>query len=1246
MAKQPNLEELKEELQKWQETKEFLNREIDIAERSTKNISAWMAENTENMFRAHHALRNALRNKDSEALEKTLDEMGNLAGTVLKIPLPGGTSIGEAAVKIFGNGGAEDVRILSELQAIELEFPQEIYAKPESPEENKPEDNQNDEADAKTDTAKAEEIAEKAGKATEKLAEAVNEAEEKKSSWSIWPFSGGGTKEKPADVLAQIQELRGELLGLRTSKPFYVNSFFDWMESMHLPPEGRPDVVGEGDYIDYLNRTYRNPEYLLRQVYNDCNETLQVLFDEICTNAKDYDALRYVFDRRDLEDLGPVVAKIKDNREVVETLLKENNAVSLADLALQKFPDADSRTEALRQVLKSAPEHLMLREDNYDGLPITDPYCVFNSIFDRVLKKDAALNPEAMVYTAKAFHAQGHNIPGTSLAFSPVVTVEEAQKLAAETQKQQDQQDQQDMTPLQIAAQKGHIEIVRALLAESRRQEIADGEIPPVSKMTQTLAATEDDPEKAKSVLHALYTVAGADTAAIDFYIDMRTAVKEEKTQRIVNLLGSADREMLESWLLLRETCEPGAHDLMSVLMLVPKTDQGRGSMFQAAVGAGVPPVAQKQEKDRNVQVARNMIYLHRLLDKALPDSGKSNAATADLDIFTATAKFIAANSSHKEYAHIVSARKQGADGDSLLEKIVAHDYSNPADRDLYLAPVLEAFAKDAQTAAALYAAAQNASHSSNAKKLYALADKAAGPYIQSAANDTASVLMPEKLGHIYHAYDAVGYFAGAKSGQSEAAVGKEDAQSYIDVLERRDGCIRIGDDLLRPDNWDMMIYNSQYGDLEVFKNGNDKIALALDESRLAEVMAESTKQKPSFVAFQDIMLLDAEKFTTLRYDAAAREIVFDQEILVADVKKEEFEALKNEIVSKNKDVFYLKEENLLVNTRKIDGVYTRTLSYYDPDPVAGDKEWEELSVELLAGGRSIFTRDLFGEREYGVETDITAQEEKDAALSKYITAAFAGRDDFEQVADNLAVNKNTVLAVRSDAASPDMLTVIGPQKYILEYLPETADDTPQHKNKSGLAQAFNQESTQRKAAATGKPANLSWVNAARILEAPFIEIDDTAGGALQVVVNGEEINLPGTAQYTKQLAKTHTALFEDFLCNKNDICEVSLHRGSDPRLVLKTGTEDVSIDINTSDIPALIKKLGLKDTVLGGKNGQDGSDRKGTAVLDFYLRTQKPDIADHLKKLKNFAALQKKSPSGNDNDSAPVKKKRRPKTP
>ena len=242
MANQLTVDELKEELLKWQETRDFLNREIAAVEQSTTAISIWMAETKDGMYRSYFALSDALRRKDSAAFEKALDEAGELAGTVLKVPLSDGKTITESAEQVFGGKGAstEDKRVYERLSAVELEFPEHLYTPVETPEAAKLTGDTDAPLDAVVEaTAKAKIEAEKEEKA-------------EKSSWAakMWPF-GSTQKEKPADVMEKIQEVRGELLGLKTSKPFYVNSFFDWMESMHLPPEGRPEVLGDGDYSDY-----------------------------------------------------------------------------------------------------------------------------------------------------------------------------------------------------------------------------------------------------------------------------------------------------------------------------------------------------------------------------------------------------------------------------------------------------------------------------------------------------------------------------------------------------------------------------------------------------------------------------------------------------------------------------------------------------------------------------------------------------------------------------------------------------------------------------------------------------------------------------------------------------------------------------------------------------------------------------------------------------------------------------------
>jgi len=1282
MANQLTVDELKEELLKWQETRDFLNREIAAVEASTTAISIWMAETKDGMYRSYFALSDALRAKDSAAFEKALDDAGELVGTVLKIPLDGGKTITEAAKKTFNgkDAGTDDKRVYARLSAIELEFPEHLYTPTETPEAIKVATDSDAPLDAVVEaTAKAKIEAEKAEKA-------------EKSSWAskMWPF-GSTQKEKPADVMEKIQEVRGELLGLKTSKPFYVNSFFDWLESMHLPPEGRPEVLGDGDYNDYLTRTYRNPDYLLRQVYNDCNETLQVIFEEVCENAQAYDSLKAVFTGQDLDNLGAAIKRYKDNKDIVKDLLEEMGEPSLVALALSSFDaDVEQRTSAFHVAIDTAPEALMIKDK--DGNVLTSGTNVFDRVFDLVLEKDAHLSPMALFYTYEALKNRGQDedLSAVALAVVDAVSDKDVKKLIADAKKkeesfqkereeaaekaaaqakavaekeaaakakqeqenpagegeqqgpqgqdgeqgqdgqagQQDQQGQETpleqkmrMTPLEYAAQQGSIDVIRMLLGAKDKVDFETQSFPKSSKLTKVLAETADDPEKTKEVLHALFLITGRKTEAIDFYVDMHTAITDGKTKKVGNLLKDVTRERLEEWLLIRSACEPEAEHAMDALLAVAKTEDARASLFQTAVSVGVPPFAPEQNNDTKLQKMK--IRLHELAEKALA----SNKA-ADLGIYAGTVQFVAANTTRQEFAEMIS-HSTGFQS-SLLGKIMKNvDPEGVYGSVQCLKPLTEAFDQQIEIADAFYVAGAGESNKDNAERLFGMADVYAGDHIESPAGEMASVLYPEKLSHLYHAYDAVGYFSGGKSGQSEAAINKENAATYINVLEKRPGFIRIGDDLLRAENWDMMIFNGQYGDLEVFKNGTDKISLSLEEARVDEVFKAAMDGKDSFVAFQDMLLLDAATFTTIRYNEAAGEVVFDQDILVSDVTKIEFDALRKALQEKNNGVYSVDSENLLINTSKVDGVYTRTLSYYDPDAPADEKEWEESTVELLMNGRTIFTKDLFGERDYDLETDISAQEQKDAALSEKIAQDIAARADFENIAAGLAVNKKAVLAVKSaEDTGMDTLTVIGASRYVLEYLQDDLEETPvaAANDSSALAKSFKDAAADNASAAAEKPAapqavaqkqtkdTINWVNADRLLKEPFIEVKD---GRFEVVVHGEEISLKAAEQHRAAVKKTHTEVFDDFLCNKDDLCEVSVYQGEAPRVVLKTGSEDVSVDVNAEDIKKAAKSLGLKDTVLTAspldkKRGK----LQQAAVLSFYRSDKQRSVNATLQEL------------------------------
>lgn len=1240
MAEDISIDQLREELEKWQETRDFLNREIAAVEDSTKNISVWMAENSKAIYQHYHNAFDSLRKGNEAKLEQTLDAMGEFAGTILKMPNAEGQTIITAAAKLFG----EDSKVVARMQDVELEFPEDIFIPVVEPEE--------EDADAK---AEAEQKAE--------------EEKPKKKGW--WPF-GGEAKEKPADVLEQIAEVRGELLGLRTTKPFYVNSFFDWMESMHVPVEGEPEVLGDGDYIDYLTRTYRNPDYLLSQVYNDCNESLQVIFEDLCENAKAYDTLKAAFVDQDLEYLGNTVETYKDNNDIVKQLLEEQNQTSLTSWALDAFDTTKKRTEAFKAVVSVAPETLSLNGVSNDETQI------FDQIFFWTLEEEPKLGAKALNAAYKALRQRNDNdnfalelaviaaetptAPAEQSAEASVVEEAVTEDQTAESQSQepeqgQDGQDGQqgadgqdqggqsgsEMTNMfnnvaspketldelnnkdsldhvddlyeakkkaqaeaEAARLKAEAERAKAeaeaqaeqarLQAEAdaarekaeteaqRKQDAAERyarlreDLPHKAflgrtKLTQAINATEDNPEQTKDVLHALFKIIGKDTDAVDLYVDMRKAMKENKTQRVSSLLQKADRETLEQWLILRDAFEPNCAHVMEDVLATAKTDDGRAKLFKAATAAGIPPIFTTKDQDHQLEMQK---AVHARLDAAL-ETGKA----ADFGIFEGTLNFVVANTSKDVYTEMLT--KTFDRQKSLLAKVLDKHPEAEDAQTAYFDAMFASFDKDIEVADAYYVTAQSPVHSSERKTLLALADGKTGAYVQMQNGEQSTVIIPEKTGHLYESYNAAGYFSGIKTGQGETEIPAHNAATFLNVIEARDGFSRVGNDLLRPEAWDMMIYNAQYGDLEAFKNSTDRVSFPMEGNKFDRFMAEAQTQKSDFVAFEDMMLLDATQFTSIRYDKEAGDVIFDQELVISDIKQDAFDTLINAIQAKNNNLLIVEDENLVMNAQKVDGVYKRTMEYYDPD----GGEWEEQTFELLVNGRTIFVNDLFGERDYGLDTDIEEQSAKDSELAQKLVEKFEALDAFETITEEVAVNKDAMAGAKLYGDNgQDTIVLTGRNKYSLEMTTDNAEDSAE--------------------------AQTLWVNAERIMDAPFIEVID---GELQVYMHGEGLAIDAKG-LKRQLKASHTEILEDFYCNKDDICEVSVQRGQDPRVILKSTTEDVSIDVNESDIDAVAKKLGLDDTLLTQTQGAKTTSLRDAVVLPFYKKDAKRSVSEALSDL------------------------------
>ncbi len=1071
MAYNKTPEELQLEIDKWNKTKTGLNREIAAIEQSTTNIVSWANDKSSNIINSYALINEAIYQKDEAGLDKVVNDSEALEvmGVLLQMPLVDGQSIVEAVKEAFGENSA----IFQKVNRPYQEFPANLTV-----------DKKDIDEEDLDKTTKAEEI------------------KEPEEHW--WSLKSTIERNKQEYLQEKLKVAKEEVVGLQTNKPFYIDSFFQWLDAVQ---NSRADVPGDGEYIDFLRETYRNPEYLITQVYNDSNETVHAVFEEIYTKASATYGVKAGFSHKNSDEIGQALYKHQDNEDLLSDILEAEGYASFGEWSIKAFSDPHERTEVYNRIIDIIPLELVPDIEiaaSIEEHSSVDRLCEssFNKIFEMVLSKE--LEPSCIATTINAIS--------------------------------------------KVANHEIIIDDIRNNLSKY---------IDPV------MLEIDKNPEWATSMLHSIFGAIDNDTTAVDFYVNMHNALSEKNKNYVEILLKNTEQNILEQWLLLRDIIEPQAEGIMQEIMDI---DKGNSALFKAAVDAGIPPVFIRKGKNK-------VSDMQAEIGSALFESIRLDTDAA-YEIFESTLNFVAANTTKKQFTEILSIRDPYYEK-SLVEKVLSADKNK---QGKYFNTFFKSIEDNVEIADILYVASKGSIVADNKKTLMQMADKKIGKFIEINTDDMATVLYTDKLSHVNEEAKYINYFSGLKAEQSETNISEKNAQTYIDVIGERDNVVKINNNLVSPKDWDVIFYNENAEEIEFIKNNQERIVLPLPLDDSANILSEIFRNHGSNINIQDRIIIKPNKFETLRYDDDINELVVNQAIVLHDVSLKEFNTILTDIQKTNKDTIRLEQDNLVLNLKVIDG--TNKNSFTRKESTENEGIDEQFIGEILMNGRSIGIKSLFRGRSYDFDTDFDKQDLLDDNVVFYVMDLLEQKSNFEKISDTTNINTNNVTLARAEKDN-NLVIATNNNKYYLDIVDK----------------------------------DINWVSVDHLLETPFILEEN---GQFEFRIFDEDVYIDKSAVNKNKLDKKYTRISDDFLCNLNDICEVSLYK-EDKRIVLKSPQDNVTINLNDNGLKNIFTTLSLNSTVLKQATAKKAVNKNKTSKqLDFFKKPAS-SISDNLSRIKKY---------------------------
>ncbi len=369
-APSPKPFKLPEDVTTLSQMRDQLSDYLNTLERNTDAINLWLQKNQAQLIVGHHQLMRAVKyKKDEPEALKVLSSFGDAAGFVLSID-----DFGKLSDASFGANSAlsQAIRkaqvgvppkILEDLPDITLpdaDAPKPVVAAPPPPPQPEPE-----------------------------------KETEKKKWWQVGSWfrkDEKSTEPDPAEIEAEIRRredelrrhwrlVRGELIALQSDRHYYVDSFMNWVGETLAPEANKPTPN-----LDKLMETYQNPQYVIDLARHDYDLVINVKAQALREKALAYSKTAILIDEQRIPEFAALLPSLfpkpetTDAKQLKEFLLKDFDAVSFADLALNRVTSRANQLLLLETALKYEPDFKV------SGLKTK------REIFERVMQETTAPN--------------------------------------------------------------------------------------------------------------------------------------------------------------------------------------------------------------------------------------------------------------------------------------------------------------------------------------------------------------------------------------------------------------------------------------------------------------------------------------------------------------------------------------------------------------------------------------------------------------------------------------------------------------------------------------------------------------------------------------------------------------------------------------------------------------------------------------------------------------------------------------
>ncbi len=1038
MSEDKNLDEIYQEIVDWEDAFENIQKNITHIETSTKRIINWIQENETNLQHIYFDLVNAsfAPNLSEKDIPKAIEKSGDLQCLLLRMPLikqvykikPPYTNMGISLYTIIDNmskNANDDIHKI--IQNINEDFPAYLTETTETTEKKETKNK------SKKDRIK---------KLEEKIAAEV------KKSW--WQTESSFESDKKKFLMEQLEKTKSEVLDIETSKPFYIDSFFEWVKA-NRGLRG-DDVPGEGRLEDFINDTYRNPDYILTQVYNDCNESIQAVFDNVKENVIAYFMIKYGLLVRNIGIVKDNIDGSEDRRKILSQILQEEGKKSLLEYMIDELT-VPTKSNLFIETIQEMPDEVFEFAEIEDKYSKKNQEKAFNKIFAMVVNGN--LEPCVLKHTADAIRA----VCQEDYSISEYIT----DNIKSYTDK--------------------------------------------------ILELSEKDRAKAKSISDEIMEIAGV-KEEMSFVSSFSIALYNKDVDIFCQLLDEASEDDKKNWLkYLKKLKEHNEYNLIQALLQSTISISDKARMITSAHRAGATAFNYREKNKIN-----NM--RRELREAVLNIKNKSNSKNdkdANFAIFSVIQDFIFQNTNTEEYINIIAdiqtSSSSPISSSSILEMVVDSDANN-TDKAKILEKLFSGFTNDIKVAAATYRAAEVSKKPQIQEYLFNIADKIVGENIKIEKDRVQSVIYPEKLTYIYHAYERLGYGTTVKDDESTVAISEEDTKIYMDILSKRKGALKIGKGLVYPKNFSLVVIDKKLGQIEFLRNSIDKIAFKIEKPEEIDKLSEEIANicnDDNYININNSIIVNTASFESILYNSTSEQLTVNREFVLPEISLEDFDKILAKLKYSNKDIFYMEDMGLVINTALIDAVYEDKK----------DTEYQISSSKILINGQNVDVFTFFNEE---VISSVIEAIKKQAGFLNIASV------------DNLHVNTNRVAFLKSEDAG--IVTIATNKNRYIENIP--------------IEEGFE------------------WLNARVISESVAIE---KRGSKFIFDIMGEEIAIDKSDLSSLSVAKNYKKITDNFYCKADNIPEIVFDKNNKQLTVKTSGSE---IIIATKNIEKIAKQFGV----------------------------------------------------------------------